>query len=73
MSKNAYKVNVGAGVPKVLDLSGQPVAGTRVRKITFPNESVTGPSGTVNYISGPGEAEIEVNGQVFPGVPLCSQ
>ena len=54
MTRIAYKVNVGAGVPQVFDLSGQPVAGARVRRITFPDESVTEPSGTKNYISGPG-------------------
>jgi hypothetical protein len=60
-------------VPQVLDLSGQPVRGARVRTISFPFESVMGPNGIVNYISGSGTAEIEVSGEAYSGVLLCSQ
>ena len=65
-----YKVKA-ASMPEVLDQTGQPVPGARVRKINFPSQAQTGPSGTECYISGPGEAEIEVSGQVISGVPLC--
>jgi len=67
-----YEVKVGGKTPQVVDLNGQPVAGAKVRKIEFPGISVPGPGGiTTSYVSGPGHAAIEVNGQVITNVPLC--
>jgi hypothetical protein len=66
-----YKVKISAGVPVVVDSLQHVVPGARVKRIAFPSESQTGPNGTEHYISGPGAAEIEVNGHSHSQVPLC--
>jgi hypothetical protein len=62
----------GGSTPKVVDhATNQDVVGAKVRSITFPTQSSAGSYGSVNYVSGPGTAVIEVNGAVISGVPLC--
>jgi hypothetical protein len=67
-----YQVKVSGGTrPIVVDASGVPVADATVTRISFPEGSRDFNGKTTYYISGPGEAKIEVAGQVFSGVPLC--
>lgn len=68
----SYRVKVGPGIPEVVDETGNSVPNARVRRITFPSESETIVGVTKNYISGRGRAEIDVDGQEYRDVELCS-
>jgi hypothetical protein len=67
-----YRVRVGPGTPEVVDQTGDRVPHAHVKSITFPGNSITGPNGKENYISGPGKAVIVVEGQQYVDVALCS-
>lgn len=64
------KVRVGGSKPIVVDEHGQPVAGARVHRVTFPEQKVSGIDGDTYEISGPGEAEATVDGRRVI-LPLC--
>lgn len=66
-----YEIIFVNGMPTVFDKNtGQVVQGALVIAISFPSGQVHGANGSVGYITGPGTAEIEVNGVKIKGVPL---
>lgn len=65
------KVSGGGALPMVVDVNGNAVANARVKSIGFPHAVSHAGGKTEHYISGPGTAVIEVNGQLIADVPLC--
>lgn len=68
-----YKVKISGenAIPVVVDATGNTVPNARVINISFPKGEQDRLNGKIYYISGPGQADIEVDGQKISDVSLC--
>ncbi len=71
MTTYRVKISGAATIPVVVEANGDTVPNARVINISFPKGEQDTLGGKVYYISGPGQANIEVDGQKISGVPLC--
>lgn len=67
-----YRVKYADGKPRVIDESGQDVAGALVLKISFGHEPLTAGEGTAVVLNGHDSATIVVNRQKLYDVPFVS-